>query len=65
MSADEEGTLIRLKDHRSKVWNPALAQHRGRIANTAGDSILAEFSSVIDAVACALTVQKGMLHTLG
>lgn len=62
MGADEEGTLTRLQDHRSKVWNPALARHRGRIANTAGDSILAEFGSVLDAVSCALTVQKGMLE---
>jgi class 3 adenylate cyclase/pimeloyl-ACP methyl ester carboxylesterase len=62
MGADEEDTLARLKDHRSSVWDPALARHRGRVANTAGDSILAEFSSVIDAVTCALTVQKGLLE---
>jgi pimeloyl-ACP methyl ester carboxylesterase len=62
MGADEDGTLTQLKDHRSKVWDPALARHRGRIANTAGDSILAEFGSVSDAVSCALTVQKGMLE---
>jgi class 3 adenylate cyclase/pimeloyl-ACP methyl ester carboxylesterase len=62
MGADEEGTLTQLKDHRSKVWDPALARHRGRIANTAGDSILAEFGSVLDAVSCALTVQKGTLE---
>ena len=43
MGADEEGTLTQLRDHRSKVWDPALTQHRGRVANTAGDSILAEF----------------------
>jgi class 3 adenylate cyclase/pimeloyl-ACP methyl ester carboxylesterase len=62
MGADEEDTLARLKDHRSRVWDPALARHRGRVANTAGDSILAEFSSVTDAVTCALTVQKGILE---
>jgi pimeloyl-ACP methyl ester carboxylesterase len=62
MGADEEDTLTRLKDHRSRVWDPALARHRGRVANTAGDSILAEFSSVTDAVTCALTVQKGILE---
>jgi class 3 adenylate cyclase/pimeloyl-ACP methyl ester carboxylesterase len=61
MGSDEDGTLTRLKDHRSKVWDPALAQHRGRIANTAGDSILAEFGSVVDAVGCALAIQKAML----
>jgi class 3 adenylate cyclase/pimeloyl-ACP methyl ester carboxylesterase len=58
MGADEDGTLAQLKDHRSQVWDQALALHRGRIANTAGDSILAEFSSVLDAVACALAIQK-------
>jgi len=60
MEVDEEGTLIQLKDHRIGVWDPALKRHRGRIANTAGDSILAEFTSVLDAVACALAVQKKM-----
>jgi class 3 adenylate cyclase/pimeloyl-ACP methyl ester carboxylesterase len=58
MGADEDGTLVQLKDHRTKVWDQALARHRGRIANTAGDSILAEFSSVLDAVSCALAIQK-------
>ena len=58
MGADEDGTLVQLKDHRTQVWDQALARHRGRIANTAGDSILAEFSSALDAVACALAIQK-------
>jgi class 3 adenylate cyclase/pimeloyl-ACP methyl ester carboxylesterase len=58
MGTDEDGTLAQLKDHRSQVWDQALARHRGRIANTAGDSILAEFSSVLDAVTCALAIQK-------
>jgi class 3 adenylate cyclase/pimeloyl-ACP methyl ester carboxylesterase len=58
MGTDEDGTLAQLKDHRTQVWDQALARHRGRIANTAGDSILAEFSSVLDAVICALAIQK-------
>ena len=62
MGADEEGTLAQLKAHRSKVWNPAIKRHRGFIANTAGDSILAEFASVVDAVACAVAVQRSMLE---
>ncbi len=62
MGADEEGTLAQLKAHRSKVWNPAIKRHRGYIANTAGDSILAEFASVVDAVACAVAVQRSMLE---
>jgi class 3 adenylate cyclase/pimeloyl-ACP methyl ester carboxylesterase len=62
MGGDEQGTLTQLKDHRSQVWDPSLAQHRGRVANTAGDSILVQFDSVLDAVSCALSVQKGMLQ---
>jgi class 3 adenylate cyclase/pimeloyl-ACP methyl ester carboxylesterase len=62
MAADEEGTLAQLKDHRSNVWNPAIERHRGRIANTAGDSILAEFGSVLDAVTCAVSVQRSMIE---
>jgi len=60
MGADEEGTLIQLKDHRTNVWDQALLRHRGRIANTAGDSILAEFGSAVDALTCALAIQKDM-----
>jgi class 3 adenylate cyclase/pimeloyl-ACP methyl ester carboxylesterase len=62
MGVDEEGTVAQLKDRRSKIWVPALEQHRGRMANTAGDSILAEFGSVLDAVSCAVTIQRSMLE---
>jgi class 3 adenylate cyclase len=62
MGADEEGTLAQLKAHRGKLWNPAIKRHRGHIANTAGDSIVAEFASVLDAVACAVAIQRGMLE---
>ena len=62
MGADEEGTLALLKAHRSELWNPAIKGHRGRIANTAGDSILTEFASVIDAVTCAIAIQRSMLE---
>jgi adenylate cyclase len=60
MCADEEGTLAQLKAHRGELWDPTIKGHRGRIANTAGDSILAEFASVVDAVACAITIQRTM-----
>ena len=56
MGADEEDTLARLKAHQSQLWDPVIERHRGRIANTAGDSIIAEFGSVMDAVACAVTI---------
>lgn len=56
MGADEEGTLAQLKAHRSGLWNQKIERHRGRIANTAGDSILAEFISIVDAVNCAVAI---------
>jgi class 3 adenylate cyclase/pimeloyl-ACP methyl ester carboxylesterase len=60
MGADEVGTLARLRTHRDELLDPAIARHRGHIANTAGDSILAEFGSVVDAVTCAIEIQRGM-----
>src|SRR5215204_1451250 len=57
MSQDEVGTLRTLATHR-EIMDRLIAQHRGRIANTAGDSVLAEFPSVVDAVQCAVEVQK-------
>jgi len=60
MGADEEGTLAQLKAHRSQLWDPAIERHHGHIANTAGDSILAEFGSVVDAVTCAVEIQRAM-----
>ncbi|MBQ0821530.1 adenylate/guanylate cyclase domain-containing protein [Microvirga sp. HBU67558] len=62
MRADEQGTLRALQTHR-RIIDSGIADHRGRIANTAGDSILAEFSSVVDAVRCALTVQRAVADT--
>jgi adenylate cyclase len=57
---DEEGTLKRLRKHRRELINPAVALHRGRVVKTTGDGILIEFPSVVDAVRCALDVQRGM-----
>jgi adenylate cyclase len=59
MSADEVGTLGSLIAHR-EIMDRLIASHRGRIANTAGDSVLAEFPSVVDAVKCAVKVQEGI-----
>src|SRR5712692_6847008 len=56
MGEDEEATLRTLTLHR-KVMDPLIAQHRGRIVGTAGDSVLAEFASVVDAVQCAVAIQ--------
>jgi adenylate cyclase len=56
MGQDEAGTMRALTAHR-EVMDRLIAEHRGRIANTAGDSVLAEFPSVVDAVECAVEVQ--------
>jgi class 3 adenylate cyclase len=60
VEADEEGTLDRLKVLRAEVVDPKIAQHRGRIVKTTGDGLLVEFASAVDAVRCAVVVQRGM-----
>jgi hypothetical protein len=54
MGADEEGTLNRLRAIRAEVVDPSLAQCRGRVVKTTGDGLLIEFSSVVDALRCAV-----------
>jgi class 3 adenylate cyclase len=61
MGADEEGTSARLKAHRRALVDPKIKQHRGRIVRTAGDGMLVEFTSVVDAVCCAVDVQHRMV----
>ena len=60
MGADEEGTHERLKAHRRDLVDPKIAEHNGRIVKTTGDGMLVEFPSVVDAVRCAVGVQRGM-----
>jgi adenylate cyclase len=60
MGADEEGTHERLKAHLRELVDPKIAEHRGRIVKNTGDGFLAEFASVVDAVRCAVEVQRGM-----
>ena len=57
---DEEGTLAQLKGHRRALVDPQIAKHRGRIVKTTGDGMLAEFASVVDALRCAVEIQRGM-----
>ena len=60
MGADEEGTLAALKAIRRDLGDPKVKEHRGRIVKTTGDGLLIEFASVVDAVRCAVEVQRGM-----
>src|SRR5207249_1741045 len=63
MGQDEAGTLARLRTHRRELIDPNIAEHRGRIVKTAGDGLLVEFPSVVEAVACAVAVQRGMARS--
>ena len=60
MGADEEGTLAALKAIRRDLIDPRITEHRGRIVKTTGDGLLVEFASVVDAVRCAVDVQREM-----
>jgi adenylate cyclase len=61
MGVDEVGTLKGLTERRA-ILDKAIADHRGRIANTAGDSVLAEFASAVDAVQCAVEAQASLVE---
>jgi adenylate cyclase len=58
MGEDEEGTLAALKAIRRELADPKIKEHRGRIVKTTGDGLLLEFASVVDAVRCAVEVQR-------
>jgi adenylate cyclase len=60
MGINEEGTLAALKTHRRELIDPKIAAHRGRIVKTTGDGALVEFASAVDAVRCALEIQRAM-----
>jgi adenylate cyclase len=62
MGTDEEGTLAQLKAHRHAQLDPKIEEHQGRIVKTTGDGMLAEFASVVDALRCAIEIQRGMLE---
>ena len=61
MGADEVGTFRDLTERR-RIMDELIASHRGRIANTAGDSVLAEFGSAVDAVQCAVAAQEALAN---
>jgi adenylate cyclase len=60
MGTDEAGTLTSLKLHRETVFDPAVTEHKGRVVKLIGDGTLVEFGSVVDAVRCALSIQRAM-----
>src|SRR3954468_7074848 len=60
MGADEEGTHERLKAHLGQLVEPKIKEHRGRTVKNTGDGLLSEFASVVDAVRCAVEIQRGM-----
>ena len=57
---DEEGTHVRLREHLRGLADPKISEHRGKVVKHTGDGVLAEFGSVVDAVRCAIEVQRGM-----
>jgi adenylate cyclase len=60
MEEDEAATFARLRQHRKELFEPEITKHHGRIFKLMGDGLLAEFASVVDAVECAVTLQRGM-----
>src|SRR5262245_24673945 len=61
MSVDEEGTHERLKAHLRDLVEPKIEEHHGRIVKNTGDGMLAEFASVVDAMRCAVEIQRAMV----
>ena len=61
MGVDEEGTLAQMKAHRRALVDPKIEEYRGRIVKATGDGLLVEFASVVDAVRCAIDVQRAMI----
>jgi class 3 adenylate cyclase len=61
MGQDEVATLRALKAHRRELVDPTIAKHHGRIVKTTGDGMLVEFASIVEAVGCAVIIQRGMI----
>ncbi|OWK18579.1 hypothetical protein AJ88_07020 [Mesorhizobium amorphae CCBAU 01583] len=62
MERDEAGTFERLRAGRKELFEPEIARHHGRIFKLIGDGLLAEFGSVVDAVECAVSLQRGLVE---
>ena len=65
MEADEVGTFDRLKRHRKELLEPEIASRHGRIFKLMGDGLLAEFGSIVEAVECAVAIQRSMAERNG
>jgi adenylate cyclase len=61
MGADDEGTLAQLKSHHSTLVEPKIREYRGHIVRTTGDGLLVLFASVVEALRCAIEIQRGMI----
>jgi class 3 adenylate cyclase len=61
MEQDEAGTLAKLKDRRGEILAPLVAQYRGRIVKAMGDGVLVEYASAVNALDCAVELQKSMI----
>jgi adenylate cyclase len=57
---DEEGTHLQLQDHLRLLVEPKITQYHGRVVKNTGDGLLAEFSSVLEALRCAVDIQRGI-----
>jgi class 3 adenylate cyclase len=65
MGADEVGTFERLRTYRKELFEPEIEKHHGHVFKLMGDGLLAEFGSVVDAVECAVALQRGMTERNG
>ncbi|HSR71288.1 MAG TPA: adenylate/guanylate cyclase domain-containing protein [Kiloniellales bacterium] len=65
MRRDEADTFARLRAHRKELFEPTIAGHHGRIFKLMGDGLMVEFASVVDAVNCAMALQKAMAERNG
>ncbi|MBV8121657.1 MAG: adenylate/guanylate cyclase domain-containing protein, partial [Alphaproteobacteria bacterium] len=65
MSADEEGTHVRLTEHVKTLIDPTVTRYRGRPVRSMGDGMLVEFDSALDAVRCAIEIQRGLAEREG
>src|SRR5689334_4829378 len=59
VESDEAGTVAALKERRKTILTPLVAHHQGRIIKVMGDGVLVEFASAVNAVQCAIELQKG------